>query len=245
MKIAIISGASSGIGKAISKELDSMGLDELWLISRSDDQLKMLQAELTTKSKCIPLDLTITDSFDYITSLLIENKCEIKYLVASAGVGYTGILEHNSANEISRTIDLNCRALTLLINITLPFMKNGGKILTVASGAGFLPQPEFAVYAATKAYVISLSKAIRKELQSKGIGVTALCPGPVDTNFFSSLKNVKAYKKKYLISPEKVAKKSIIALRKNKALCTPTISMKAIHLCAKIFPSSLLLKFTK
>ncbi|MBQ8343659.1 MAG: SDR family NAD(P)-dependent oxidoreductase, partial [Clostridia bacterium] len=93
-------------------------------------------------------------------------------------------------------------------------------------------------------YVISFSRAIRYELKSKGINVTAVCPGPVETDFFASL-NAPEYKKKYLISAEKVVKKSLKAVKKNKAICTPTFSMKAVHLASKILPTSLLLKFYK
>lgn len=245
MRIAIISGASAGIGKAITKELDSLGLDELLLIGRNKNKLDILEGELSTKTKCLYLDLTVTSSFSSIASYLSNGSYSVEYLIASAGIGYTGALENNTAEEIANTVDLNCRGLTLLINTVLPFMCNGGRILNVASGAGFLPQPDFAVYAATKAYVISLSRALRCELKPKKITVTALCPGPVDTEFFSGLKNVKDYKKKYLISPERVAKKGVRAMLKGKAVCAPTLSMKLLHLCAKILPTSLLLKFSK
>lgn len=245
MRIAIISGASAGIGKAFVKELDSLGLDELWLIGRNKSRLEALQGELSTKSRCLYLDLTVVSSFSTIASCLsIDGYC-VEYLIASAGVGYTGAVGSNTAEEIASSIDLNCRGLTLLINTVLPFMSAGGKILTVASGAGFLPQPDFAVYAATKSYVISLSRALRCELKPKKITVTALCPGPVDTEFFSGLKNVKEYKKKYLVSPERVAKKGVRAMLKGKAICTPTLSMKLLRLCTKILPTSLTLKFTK
>lgn len=245
MKIAIISGASSGIGRSIARELDTVGLDELWLIGRRKDRLLNLQSELKTKVQVLTLDLTDNQSFEKINSLLSNDKYEIEYLIISAGVGYTGKVECNSPVEISDMIDLNCRALTLLINSSLPYMSKGGKILNVASGAGLLPQADFAVYAATKAYVISLSRALRKELKGRKINVTALCPGPVDTEFFSCLENVKEYKKKYLISPTTAARKGLSAVRKGKAICTPTISMKLLHLSAKILPTSLLLKFAK
>ncbi len=245
MKIAIISGASSGIGKAIAMELDTSGLDELWLIGRREDRLMSVQAELKTKAQIFPFDLTEISSFDKINSLLSNNQYEVEYLIASAGVGYTGTVESNSAKQISSMIDLNCRGLTLLINTALPNMAQGGKILNIASGAAFLPQADFAVYAATKSYVISLSRALRKELKPRKIKVTSLCPGPVDTEFFGGLENVKDYKKKYLISPKIAARKGLAAVHKNKAICAPSISMKLLHLASKVLPTSLLLKFAK
>ena len=108
-----------------------------------------------------------------------------------------------------------------------------------------MPQPSFAVYSATKSYVISFSRALREELKKKKIAVTAVCPGPVDTPFFSGLENVKEYKKKYAITPQKVAKKAMKASRKNKALSIPTFSMKMVQLSSKIIPLSLIMKFYK
>lgn len=245
MKIGIISGASSGIGRAIAKELDLLGLDELWLIGRSEVKLNNLKAELKSNARCFALDLRNCEHFKAIELALRTEKFEVKYLVLSAGVGYTGTVELNTTEQISNMIDVNCRALTLLTSIALPYMNVGGKIINIASGAGFLPQAEFAVYAATKAYVISFSRALRKELKPKKISVCAVCPGPVETDFFANLENVKEYKKKYLISPEKVAKGTIKAVDKNKALYCPTLSIKLLHLASKLLPTSLLLKFAK
>ena len=142
-------------------------------------------------------------------------------------------------------ISINCTGLTLLTKIALPFMKKGSSIINIASGAGFLPQPSFAVYSASKSYVISFSRALRQELSKKKINVTAVCPGPVDTDFFTNLKNVKEYKKKYLITPEIVASGALKAVKKNKAVYTPTFSMKLVHLASKILPTSLILKLMK
>ena len=118
-------------------------------------------------------------------------------------------------------------------------------MIEIGSGAGFLPQPYFSVYASSKAYVISFSRALRAEVKKRGINVTAVCPGPVDTSFFSSLENVKEYKKKFLISPDKVAKHAIKSAKRGKAISSPSLSMKLVHLASKIVPTSLILKFYK
>ena len=245
MEIGIISGASSGIGRAIAKELDSLGFDELWLIGRNAEKLDALKSELKCHSRLFILDLSDNASFEALVSALSTGEYRIKCLVSSAGIGYTGTVESNTAKQISNMIDVNCRGLTLLINTALPFMCDGGKIVNIASGAGFLPQPDFAVYAATKSYVIRLSQALRKELKSKKINVCAACPGPVDTEFFANLENLKEYKRKYLICPERVAKGVIKAVNKNKAIYCPTLSMKLLRLGTKLLPTSLLLKFAK
>ena len=238
MSIAIISGASRGIGRAIATELDKEGIDEMWFISRSYED----DYDFKTPVRHFPLDLSSPSFTETIKSALSDGGCEIKYLVCSAGVGYMGKLEELSEKEIGNIINLNCIALSLLTKICIPYMEKGGKILEIASGAGFSPQPSFSAYAASKSYVISLSRALRKELKPRKIGVTAVCPGPVDTDFFKEL-NPPEYKKKYAISAEKVAKKSIKCAKKNKAICSPSLSIKLVHLASKLLPTSLILRF--
>lgn len=245
MKISLISGASSGIGASITRELDSYGLDELWLIGRSQDKLMLTASSLTTKTRILALDLSDNQSFDFITKQLSSAHAQIEYLVLSAGVGSNGRFDSLSTEKIKGMLDVNVAGLTLMLKASLPFVSNGGKIINIASAAGFLPQPDFAVYSATKAYVISLSRAIRREVRKNKISVTAVCPGPVDTEFFSSLENVKEYKRKHLISPEKVARGALSASKRNKAIYTPTLSMKLVHLASKILPTSLIMKFYK
>lgn len=240
MNIAIISGASRGIGKAIAMELDKEGLDELWFISRSYEE----NYSFKTPVRHLSLDLLSPSFTETLKAALAKGEYKIKYLVCSAGVGYMGKLEELSEKEIENTLSLNCTALSLLTNICIPYMQKGGKILEIASGAGFLPQPSFSVYSASKAYVISLSRALRAELKPRKISVTAVCPGPVDTDFFKKL-NPPEYKKKYVVSTEAVARKAIKASKKGKAICSPTLSMKLVHLVSKLLPTSLVLKFYK
>lgn len=245
MNIAIISGASSGIGFEIAKEIDLLCLDEIWLISSSEQKLLKASEYLKTKTRIFALNLAKNDAIDIISSALFEQKPNVKYLVCSAGVGYNGNFEEIDLKQISNMTDINVRALTELTACALPYINEGGKIIEIASSSGFMPQPSFAVYAATKAYVISFSRGLKQELLKKKISVTAVCPGPVDTPFFSGLENVKEYKKKYAVSPEMVAKKSMLASKKNKALCIPTFSMKMVHLASKIIPTSIILRFYK
>lgn len=245
MRIAVISGASSGIGLEFAKELDKMSFDELWLIAKDDGLLDNIKHILNTKTKLIPIDLSNSESFNEIKKLYEEESPEIEYLVCSAGVGFNGAFENITQKQIDLTVSINCTALSLLNSISLPFLTRGAKIINIASGSGFMPQPYFAVYAASKAYVISLSRALNYELKKNKISVTAVCPGPVNTSFFSSLENVKEYKKKFLITPQKVAMGALKAAGKRKTIYTPTFSMKLVHLASKILPTSLALKFYK
>ena len=241
MNIALISGASRGIGFEISKILDSYKLDELWLICG----VHLPVYEYRTKTKIFKFDLSSNEYMKELENALSQEKPNIRYLVMSAGVGYNGNLESLSSDEITKTLSINCTALTNIVRLCMQYLKEDSRIINIASGSAFIPQPGFSVYAASKSYVLSLSRALSKELKPKKIYVTASCPGPVDTDFFSSLKDVKEYKKKYLISPEKVAKGTMKASKKKKAVFTPTFSMKLVHLISKIIPTSILLKFSK
>lgn len=245
MNIAIVSGASSGIGYEITKLLDKEELDELWLISSNEEKLREASKILSTKTRFFTADLSKNNSLNELCEELNEIKPCVSYLVCSAGVGFNGNLENLTPNQISKMVDINVRALTSLTYFALPYMKSGGKILEIASGSGFMPQPGFSVYAATKAYVISLSRALRHEVRKKKVSVTAVCPGPVQTPFFAGLENVKDYKRKFAITPEKVARHALKCAKKRKSISTPTFSMKMVHLASKIFPTSLMLKFYK
>ena len=245
LKIAVISGASSGIGKEFAKSLDNYALDEIWLIARNVDKLNNLSSLLKTKTRLFQLDLLNIESFEEIKKAFKDLNPEIRYLICSAGVGYNGSVNSISEEEICQTISLNCTALTLLNKISLNYLSEGSRIINVSSGAAFTPQPYFSVYAASKSYVNSFSRALGNELKKKKIYVTTVCPGPVDTPFFSSLDNVKEYKKKFLISPKKVAIGALKASKKKKKIYTPTFSMKLVHLLSKILPTSLILKFYK
>ncbi len=243
MKISIISGASSGIGRELARELDKKGLDELWLIALEQKGLDELKRELKTPVRAFALDLTKNECFDMLKLALQTEHAEVMYLVCSAGVGFNGNFNLISEERISLTIELNCIALTRLTKCVEPYLVNGSRVIEIASGSGFAPQPGFAVYSASKAYVISLSRALNKEFKKKGASVTAVCPGPVDTSFFASLENVKEYKKRFVITPEKVAKKAIKCAEKGRALCVPSLSMKLFHLASKIVPTSILISF--
>ena len=240
MNIAIVSGGSKGIGLAIAIELDKLMLDEIWIISRSFDKIEHFK----TKIRHFPLDISKSDFSESLKNELSCGEFCIKYLVCSAGVGYFKDVCDTEIKEASAMIDINCRGLTLLTNTCLPYMKKDSHIINIASGAGFLPQPHFAIYAATKAYVISFSKSLRYELRHRKISVTCVCPGPVDTDFFSSL-NPPEYKKRFVISAEKVAKGAIKASKKGKIIYSPTLSIKLVHLASKLIPSKLLLRFYK
>ena len=158
MRIAIVTGASSGIGREFARQIPRLyrNLDELWVVARRTDRLKELERELGLPLRIFDGDL----NRDYICEKM-EKEClrqspDIRMLVNAAGYGKVGPVDKECGEQLGQ-IDLNCRSLTRMIQLCLPYMRRGSRILNVASAAAFCPQPGFAVYAATKAYVYARS----------------------------------------------------------------------------------------
>ncbi len=187
MNIAIITGASSGMGREFAVQLDQrLGkTDEIWLLARRREPLEELAASLRTKTRVIAIDLTVESSLKQFEEVLAIQNPKITVLVNCAGIGSHKLFDRQSREEIEAMVQLNIVALTRMTMICLPYMRKGSKLLQFSSGAAFVPQQAFAVYAASKAYVYSLSRALERELRGKGITVTAVCPGPVNTPFLT------------------------------------------------------------
>ena len=265
MNIAVITGASSGMGKEFTTRLITENdarigapYDEIWIIARSEDKLISLQKVLSPERiRVIPLDLTAPEALSSLEELLSEKKPDIRLLINCAGMGKSGAFAEQLKEETHATIALNCDALSSLTNICLPYMTGhegpkgrSATIINIASSAGFLPQPDFAVYAATKSYVISFSRAIAEELKSKGISVTCVCPGPVDTDFIKTSKNdpnatFTGIKGKFVTSCDKLIPASLKAAKKGKKMLVFGTSQKALHVASKILPTSWILFFEK
>jgi len=188
--LALVTGASSGIGAAIALELAKRGHD-LVLVARREDALRQLAQQLQAKySVCchvMPHDLTAFGGVKALVDQLAQAGVSPDVLVNNAGLGLIGNHVDNPWDDEKRMIDLNMVALTELTHALLPGMvrRRQGKVLNVASTAAFQPGPGMAVYFASKAYVLSYSEALHHELQPKGITVTALCPGPTESEFVS------------------------------------------------------------
>ena len=202
-KIAVVTGASSGMGKDFALQLpEFFETDEMWLIARrkeklleTEEEIKRLSSQKKYKKlphiRVIEADLCGRKGISAYESLLKAEKLleeknggfEISVLVNNAGFGTYGTFESSKLEEELNMIDLNCTTLTGLTGLSIPFMKKGSSIINTASLASFLPLGNFAVYGATKAFVLSFSVALAAELKDKGIKVTSLCPGPVSTEF--------------------------------------------------------------
>ena len=185
MSIAIVTGASSGLGAHFARQLAPRpDVDEVWLIARRRDRLEEVAASLDgARARVIVADLASRDGLATVVDALEHAHSSVSWLVNNAGFGHVGSFADMPVDRASTMIDVNVTALTELTHAAIGRLERGGRIVQVASSAGFGPVPTFAVYAATKAYVLHLSEALSSELASRGITCTAVCPGPVNTEF--------------------------------------------------------------
>ena len=259
-RIAIITGASSGIGKAFLEllardngELYKAPFDEIWAVARRKDVLEQLASE-TEGARVVPVaaDLSDISGIRIIEDKLRAEEPKVGLLINSAGMGIKGLFMEKSENAVRDTISINCSALSLITRAVVPFMKseagNPG-IINIASSAGFIPQPNFAVYAASKSYVISFSRAMSYEFKPLGINVTTVCPGPVRTDFQRRATEGREddftdWRRNFVSDPAKLARVSLKASRKGKRMLVYPFSQKSLHLASKIFPASWILCFS-
>lgn len=248
MKIAVITGASSGLGLEYALEIDRTRteIEEIWLIARRAEKLQEVAQKLTKNTKILPLDITKDDCLQTLSDTLKSENADIKILINNAGFGKLGKFDTLSPGDNGGMVRLNCEALTVLTALALPFMQKEAEIINSCSIASFAPNTRMAVYSSTKAYVMSFSRALRNELKSRKINVLAVCPGPMDTEFLSIAGIGKGDSKTFdtlpRINPKKMAQKSLNASQKKKAVYTNLLFYKFYRLLAKILPHSLVMK---
>lgn len=235
---ALITGASSGIGRDIAKELSKKGYD-LILVARNLEKLNEVKEKLETNVETVSMDISNPEN----CKQLHEKYKDIDILVNNAGFGDCGYFDKTNLEKELQMINTNIVAYHVLTKLYLKDMKdkNSGKILNVASIAGFMPGPLMATYYSTKAYVVRLSEAIREELkkESSKVQISILCPGPVDTNF-NKVADVQFALKG--LSSEYVAKYTTDKLFKGKFYIVPGWKIKLAKFGAKIAPNALVAK---
>ena len=185
MRIAIVTGASSGMGREFVKQVSKKEkFDEIWVIARRKEALESLKKEVKAKIRPITLDLQNPENFETNKKLLAEEKPEVALLANIAGYGKFGKYDEISLEDCLGMIDLNCKALVAMSQLTIPYMKRGSKILQLDSLSAFQPVPYLNVYGSSKSFVLSYSRALNRELKTKGIRVMSVNPGWVKTEFF-------------------------------------------------------------
>ena len=247
MKIVMVTGASSGIGAEFVRQLDQnfSRIDEIWMISRNEEKMKEIADSLENQTRILGMDLEKDEDRNQLKLLLEKEMPQICMLVNCAGFGLMGDFEQLDLQEQLSMVELNCKALTAVTYLAIPYMVRNGRILQMASAAAFVPQAHFAVYAATKAYVLSFSRALQEELIPKEIFVTAVCPGPVNTPFFERAERdgqTLALKKHFTVSSEMVVKDAFIAAKKRKTVAVCSLPMKIFRIICKMVPHSWILE---
>ncbi len=245
MKIAVITGASSGIGKDFARQAEKLyTLDELWIIGRSSEKLSKLVTELSTPARIIECDLMSAAGTEKYKQLLDEHTPEVKLLVNSAGFGKFGRYDEIPLADSLGMIDLNCRALAEMTLLTLPYMDRGSDIIQMASLSSYQPVPYLNIYGATKAFVLSFSRALNVELKPRGIRVLAVSPGWVRTMFFdraetTSRTAITYFNKFYL--PADVANKAFRDLQRGRDVSILGLPVRMQIRAVKLLPHRLVM----
>jgi uncharacterized protein len=246
-RVTLITGASAGIGTELARVFASKG-HRLALVARRADRLAVLAEEITRGGAAAPIviacDLELPDAGDLIAAALAAAGVDVEYVVNNAGFGLFGhAIELDRAAQLGM-IAVNIRAMTdLSLRFSDQLIRHQGGILNVASIASFLPGPGMAVYYASKAYVLSFSEAIRRELAPRGVRVTALCPGPVPSEFQGRAGFEPGFDSAILnVSAADVAKAGYRGLMANKRAVLPGAGIKALPLLLRLFPRGFILE---
>ncbi len=246
--IALVTGASAGIGVALARVFARHG-HALAIVARREERLRELADEIAASGAARPLviaaDLARPDCARAIGEAMAAAGVEPQYVINNAGFGLVGTAASRDRNEQLEMIDLNVRALT---DLSLAFVdslaRHRGGVLNVGSVAGFLPGPGMAVYYATKAYVLSFSEALHSELKPRGVRVTVLCPGPVPSEFAerAGIKSGGLAPGMLTRSAEQVAEEGYRGLMQGRRVVVPGWPNKVVSLLVRFVPHSVLLR---
>jgi hypothetical protein len=240
----LITGASAGIGRELAQAFAARGHD-LILTARNEEALAALARDLVArravKAKTMPADLSLPGAAEAMVEALEEAGLAIDILVNNAGVAAEGDFARLSLDDCLRLLQVNVVALTSLTRLLLPPMmaRRRGRILNVASIAGFMPVPRLSVYAASKAYVLSLTEALSEELRGAGVTATALCPGLTDTAMVRESELGKPIPAAMIMSAKDVAEAGCAACLAGEAICVPGLGNRLLTSGAPLLPRGL------
>ena len=246
MKVAVVTGASSGMGRALAVRLTKQEhFDELWVIARREEALASIREEVDCRVRVLPLDLSKQENLMQYQALLEQQQPEVSVLANCAGFGKFGDYSQIKLETSLNMIDLNVKALVAVTEMTLPYMKAGGRIVQLDSMSAFQPIPYLNVYAATKSFVLSYSRSLNRELRPRGIRVMAVCPYWVKTAFFDRANEtndhvVKRFDRLYTV--DEVIDSLIKALyHSNTDVCIPGLYAKLLQKATKLLPHRLVM----
>jgi len=244
MKIAVFTGASSGIGRAIAEAADKeYTFDEIWLVARRADTLLAMASSFRNKVRPLALDLLNPDDIRAYGELLAAEQPEVALLVNAAGCGYFGPFADTDLQKLLNSAELNSKALMAFCHLSLPYMRSGDGIINIGSNSSWQPVPYQAVYGASKAFVLSFSRAIGRELRGKGIHVMCVCPGWIKTEFQAKAKHddfIQYVDRWY--SPEEVAVQTMKDYRKKKTVSILGAPVRRQVRLVKFLPVNLVMR---
>ena len=244
-KIAVITGASSGMGREFVVQLcNQQKFDEVWVIARRTDRLESLSDEVkTTTVRPISLDLTKKESIEAYRALLEAEKPEVDVLVNASGVGRFGTFSDMDLESMDLMVDLNVKAYVAMTYVTLPYLHKRSEVYQLDSLSSFQPVPYICVYGATKAFVLSFSRALNVELKKQGIHMMAVCPGWVKTEFFDhAVKDdtITYYNRFY--TADQVVRRALRDMKKRKDVSICGFPIRAQVFFTKLLPHKLVMK---
>ena len=250
MSIAIITGSSSGLGRAYVDVVVNKfpEIDEIWMIARRVERLQEIAGHYPQKRcKAIGLDLSKDESYEMLGKILAESQPDIKLLISNSGILTRGNFDEVELRSQLNVCDLNVKGSTAVTHLCLPYMRKGSIILETCSVSAFAPNPHQNVYSATKAYLLSFCTGLRQELKPRGINVCASCPGWMDTEMNGDVKGANRPGSSGLLPKldvKEFATKSLEAAKAGKASYTQGFSYNAYRVLAKFLPHTLVVKFS-
>jgi short-subunit dehydrogenase len=244
MRIAVVTGASAGIGREFVRAIDREGaFEEIWVIARRAERLEELKQDCATPLRPVVLDLTAEESVTRYRELLEKEQPEIGLLVNAAGCGVFGPFAEKELDKLLASARLNSLTLTAMCHVSLPYMKKDDAIVNMGSNSAWQPVPWQAVYGASKSYVLSLSRALWRELKPRGIHVMCVCPGWVKTEFQATARHddyIRYVDRWY--GPEEVAAQAMRDLKKKKLVSILGHPVRRQVRLVKFLPVKLVMK---
>ena len=240
-RIAIVTGAAGGIGSKFIEKISVMDdIDEIWAVGRNPEKLEALK---TISSRVVPVIMDLSSvSCRVLSDMLKEKKPDVRILVNNAGTGYMGDFDKMSPEQVVQICNINCTAPAAIMSEVLPYMTKGARILNISSASSFQPDPYLAMYSASKVFLKNLSRAVNNELKARGITVTSVCPGWVDTGMLP--KEVNGRKINYIgmLKPEKVVSRALKDSAKGKDMSVPGWFAKYFRFYSKITPTGIVMR---
>lgn len=244
--VAIVTGASGGFGKEFVRLLLAEDtLDEIWVIARSGEKLQKLKDELGSRIVAVPMDLTDSEARKRFAEKLETEDVVIRFLVNNAGYAKFCSYDELGVEESLDMLELNCNAVVAMGLYCIPHMERGSHILNIASLASFQPLPYLNLYSASKVFVRNYSRALHMELKERGVTVTAVCPGWMDTALYERADigadhTIRIFRG--MEDPKRMAEKAFRDAKKGKDISVPGMYTKFCYAASKVFPQKWMMK---